>query len=176
MNQVLPAMRSYLFLSLIFGLAYPLAMTGVAQFVFPNQAGGSLIEVNGKTVGSRWIAQKFESPRYFQSRPSSQDYNPLPSGASNWGPISADLKKQVDERVLKLKAANGNADIPQDLLFASASGLDPHISPEATYYQMERVAQARGVDPSRIRHLIETHAQNRQFGFLGEPTVNVLEL
>lgn len=176
MNQVLPAIKSYLFFSLLFGLVYPLAMTGISQMFFPHQAGGSLIEQNGKVIGSRLIAQKFESPRYFWSRPSSQDYNPQPSGGSNWGPISADLKKQVDERAAKLKAAHQLAEIPQDLLFASASGLDPHISPEAARYQALRVAQARNMDPTRIQHLIDETLRGRQIGFLGEPTVNVLEL
>src|ERR1035437_4925339 len=176
MNQVLPAIRSYLFFSLFFGLCYPLAMTGISQVFFPHQAGGSLIEQNGKIVGSRLIAQKFESPRYFWPRPSSQDYNPQPSGGSNWGPISTDLKKQVGEREVKLKAAHGNLEIPQDLLFASASGLDPHISPEAAFYQAGRVAQARSVDPNQIHQLVEGQVHGRQFGFLGEPTVNVLEL
>ena len=176
MNQVLPAIRGYLFFSLFFGLAYPLAMTGISQVLFPHQAGGSLIEQNGKIVGSRLIAQKFESPRYFWPRPSSQDYNPQPSGGSNWGPISADLKKQVGERETKLKAAHGNMEIPQDLLFASASGLDPHISPEAANYQAARVGQARGVDPGQIQRIVDSHVQERELGFLGEPTVNVLEL
>jgi K+-transporting ATPase ATPase C chain len=176
MSQVMPAIRSYLFFSILFGLAYPLAMTGISQMFFPHQAGGSLIEQNGKIVGSRLIAQKFESPRYFWSRPSAIDYNPQPSGGSNWGPISADLKKQVDERAVKLKAAHGNAEIPQDLLFASASGLDPQISPEAAFYQASRVAQVRGSNPNQIHQLIEGQVRGRQFGFLGEPTVNVLEL
>lgn len=176
MNQILPAIRSYLFFSLFFGLAYPFAMTGISQVIFPHEAGGSLVEQNGKIIGSRLIAQKFTSPSYFWPRPSSQDYNPQPSGGSNWGPISADLKKQVDERATKLRAAHGTSEIPQDLLFASASGLDPHISPEAAFYQANRVAQARSVDPKQIHQLIEGQVHGRQVGFLGEPNVNVLEL
>lgn len=176
MSQILPAIRSYLFFTILFGLAYPFLMTGVSQLLFPHQANGSLIEREGHVIGSRWIGQKFETPRYFWSRPSATDYNPLPSGGSNWGVDSADLEKLVAARSIHLMAAHGAAEIPQDLLFASASGLDPHISPEAALYQEVRVAQGRGLSLSQVHAVVERNLAGRQFGFLGEPRVNVLEL
>ena len=178
MKQVLPALRSYVIFSLLLGLGYPLAMTALAQLLFPKAAGGSLLSRDGQLVGSRLIAQKFSSPRYFYSRPSSQDLNPQPSGGSNWGPLSQDLKKQVSERAAWLKASAVGAvePIPQDLLFASGSGLDPDISPEAALYQVPRVAKARGWDRARVQAFVLAQVQGRGLGFLGEPTVNVLQL
>jgi len=176
MKQLMPALRSYLFFSLLLGLGFPLAMTGLCQLIFPRQAAGSLVELNGKIVGSSLIAQKFESGRYFWPRPSSPDYNPQASGGSNWGPISLDLKKQVSERAVKLKAAHGDMEAPQELLFASASGLDPHLSPQGAAYQVARVAQARGVPAPQVQQILLGQIHARQLGFLGEPTVNVLEL
>jgi K+-transporting ATPase ATPase C chain len=156
---------------LLTGILYPLAMTGVAQLVFPKQANGSRIVQNGKLIGSDLLVQKFESPKYFWPRPSSADYATVPSGASNKGPTSADLKKSIDERQAKF----GN-DAPVDLLTASGSGLDPHISPEAARSQLQRVADARKMSIQQISALVDQVTEQPQFGFLGEPRVNVLRL
>ena len=171
MKTILQSLRIYIVLTLLTGILYPLAMTGVAQLLFPKRANGSRITENGKLLGSDLIAQKFESPRYFWPRPSSADYATLPSGASNKGPTSADLKKSVDERREKF----GN-DAPVDLLTASGSGLDPHISPEAAHSQISRVAAARNISVQKISELVDQTVEQPQFGFLGEPRVNVLRL
>ena len=171
MKVIFQSLRIYVVLTLLTGILYPLAMTGVAQLVFPKQANGSRIIENGKLVGSDLIAQKFESPRYFWPRPSSADYATVPSGASNKGPTSADLKKSIDERRAKF-----GKDAPADLLTASGSGLDPHISPEAARSQISRVAAARKMSIQQISALVDQTIEPSQFGFLGEPRVNVLKL
>ena len=171
MKTILQSLRIYLVLTLLTGILYPLAMTGVAQLLFPKQANGSRIIENGKVVGSDLIAQKFESPRYFWPRPSSADYATVPSGASNKGPTSADLKKSIDERGAKF-----GKDAPVDLLTASGSGLDPHISPEATRLQISRVAAARNLSIQKVTTLVDQTIEAPQLGFLGEPRVNVLKL
>jgi K+-transporting ATPase ATPase C chain len=171
MKTILQSLRIYVVLTLLTGILYPLAMTGVAQLFFPKQANGSRIVENGKLIGSDLIAQKFESPRYFWPRPSGGDYATVASGASNKGPTSADLKKSIDERRGKF----GN-DAPVDLLTASGSGLDPHISPEAARSQVSRVATARNVSIQKISELVDETIERPQFGFLGEPRVNVLRL
>jgi len=171
MKTILQSLRIYLVLTLLTGILYPLAMTGVAQLLFPKQANGSRIIENGKVVGSDLIAQKFESPRYFWPRPSSADYATAPSGASNKGPTSADLKKSIDERGAKF-----GKDAPVDLLTASGSGLDPHISPEATRLQISRVAAARNLSIQKVTTLVDQTIEAPQLGFLGEPRVNVLKL
>ena len=171
MKVILQSLRIYVVLTLLTGILYPLAMTGVAQLVFPKQANGSRITEDGKLVGSDLIAQKFESPKYFWPRPSSADYATVPSGASNKGPTSADLKKSVDERRAKF-----GKDAPVDLLTASGSGLDPHISPEAVRLQIPRVASARNMSIQKIAALIDRTIEPPQLGFLGEPRVNVLRL
>jgi potassium-transporting ATPase KdpC subunit len=171
MKTVIQSLRIYIVLTLLTGILYPLAMTGVAQLLFPKQANGSRIVENGKFIGSDLLAQKFESPRYFWSRPSATDYATVASGASNKGPTSADLKKSIDERREKF----GN-DAPVDLLTASGSGLDPHISPEAARLQIQRVADARKMSVQRISSLVDQTTEPPQFGFLGEPRVNVLRL
>ena len=171
MKTILQSIRIYIILTLLTGILYPLAMTGVAQLVFPKQANGSRITENGKLVGSDLIAQKFESPKYFWPRPSSADYATIPSGASNKGPTSADLKKSIDERREKF-----GKDAPVDLLTASGSGLDPHISPEGARSQMERIATARNVSIPKISALVDEAIEQPQFGFLGEPRVNVVRL
>ena len=171
MKTILQSLRIYLVLTLLTGIIYPLAMTGVAQLLFPKQANGSRIIENGKVVGSDLIAQKFESPRYFWPRPSSADYATVPSGASNKGPTSADLKKSIDER----RAKFGN-DAPVDLLTASGSGLDPHISPEAARSQVTRVAAARNMSIQKISALVDQEIEPPQLGVLGDPRVNVLKL
>lgn len=178
MKYVMPAIRLKLFMTLLLGLIYPFTMTGISQLIFPRQASGDFLSRGGQIVGSRLIAQKFEKPEYFWSRPSGVDYNPLPSGGSNLGQASADLKKAVGERKAKLKASHPDqtGEPPQDLLFASASGLDPHISPEAAQYQLRRVAKARSITTEQVQKLVEQANEGRQIGFLGEPTVNVLVL
>jgi len=171
MKTIVQSLRIYIVLTLLTGILYPLAMTGVAQLLFPKQANGSRIVVNGRFIGSDLLAQKFESPRYFWPRPSSADYATVASGASNKGPTSADLKKSIDERREKF----GN-DAPVDLLTASGSGLDPHISPEAAHSQIPRVAEARKMSIQQISALVDQVTEQPQFGFLGERRVNVLRL
>ena len=171
MKTTLESLRIYIVLTLLTGIIYPLAMTGVAQLFFPTQANGSRILVQDKLVGSDLIAQKFESPRYFWPRPSAADYATVASGASNKGPTAADLKKSIDERRQKF-----GADAPVDLLTASGSGLDPHISPEAALSQIPRVAAARHIPADKIFSLVGKIAEAPQLGFLGEPRVNVLRL
>jgi K+-transporting ATPase ATPase C chain len=171
MKTILQSLRIYLVLTLLTGILYPLAMTGVAQLLFPKQANGSRIVENGKLIGSDLLVQKFESPRYFWPRPSSADYATVPSGASNKGPTSADLKKSIDERRAKF-----GKDAPVDLLTASGSGLDPHISPQAARLQISRVATTRNVSSQEISALVDQTTEPPQFGFLGESRVNVLRL
>jgi K+-transporting ATPase ATPase C chain len=171
MKAILQSLRIYLVLTLLTGILYPLAMTGIAQFLFPKQANGSRITENGKLVGSELVVQKFESSHYFWPRPSSADYATVASGASNKGPTSADLKKSIDERREKF----GN-DAPVDLLTASGSGLDPHISPEAALSQIARVAAARNMSIQKVTTLVDQTTEPPQFGFLGESRVNVLRL
>jgi K+-transporting ATPase ATPase C chain len=171
MKVILQSLRIYIVLTLLTGIIYPLAMTGVAQLFFPRQANGSRIIEQGKLAGSELLGQKFENPKYFWSRPSSSDFATVPSGASNKGPTSADLKKTIDERRVKF----GN-DAPVDLLTASGSGLDPHISPEAAHLQIARVADARKMSIQQISSLVDQTIEAPQFGFLGEPRVNVLRL
>lgn len=171
MKQYLLALRIYLFMTVICGLLYPLAVTVIGQSAFARQANGSLIERNGKVIGSELIAQKFESDKYFWARPSATDFNPLPSGGSSLGPTSAALKEAFTSRSAKLGLG-----APDDLLFASASGLDPHISPKAALFQVPRVAKARGVPEANVRSKVEAAIERRQLGFLGEERVNVLKL
>ena len=168
-------------MTLITGLIYPLAMTGLAQVFFPYQAHGSLTVESGRIVGSKLIGQPFDDPKYFWSRPSATapfPYNAASSTGSNYGPLSPDLKKAVEARRAALQQADpGNrAPIPVDLLTASGSGLDPHISPQAAQYQVGRVARLRGADAGAIRALIAAHTEGRQWGLLGEPVVNVVAL
>jgi potassium-transporting ATPase KdpC subunit len=176
-----PAIVSLLVLTVVTGIAYPLVVTGIAQLVFPRQANGSLIVVDGKTVGSRLIGQPFDDPKYFWGRPSATTpfpYNAGSSSGSNQGPTNPELVKAVQARVDALRAADpGNtAPVPVDLVTASGSGLDPHISPAAALYQIPRVARARKLEPDAVRRLVEQHVEGRQLGFLGERRVNVLEL
>ncbi len=176
-----PALVVLGLLTILTGLVYPLMVTGVAQRLFPWQANGSLIVRDGKPVGSVLIGQPFDAPQYFWSRPSATSpfpYNAAASAGSNLGPTNAALVKAVQARIDALKAADpGNpAPIPVDLVTASASGLDPHISPAAADYQVRRVAKARGMDAAVLRQLVARHTHGRQWGLLGEPRVNVLEL
>jgi len=176
-----PAIVSLIALTLLTGVLYPVVVTGIAQVLFPSQANGSLILKDGKAVGSRLIGQPFDDPKYFWGRPSAT--SPFPnnagsSGGSNLGPTNPDLQKAVQGRIDALKAADpGNtAPIPVDLVTASGSGLDPHISPAAALYQVQRVAKARNLTGEAVRGLVEAHTAGRQFGILGEPRVNVLTL
>lgn len=178
MKYLMIALRFKIFMMILLGLAYPLTMTGITQVLFRDQATGSFITRNGQIVGSKLIAQNFEKAEYFWPRPSAVGFNPLPSGGSNLGPAASTLKQTVDERRTKLKAAHPDETVepPQDLLFASASGLDPQISPEAANYQLQRVAKARGMDTAQVQKLVDEMTEQRQLGILGEKTVNVLML
>jgi potassium-transporting ATPase KdpC subunit len=170
-----------LVLTLVTGVAYPLLVTGIAQAIFPSQAQGSLIVKDGHVVGSRLIGQPFDDPKYFWSRPSATSPfgdNASASSGSNMSPTNPDLIKAVQGRVDALRAADpGNtAPVPVDLVTASGSGLDPHISPAAALYQAPRVAKTRKLPPETVRALVERHTERRFLGFLGEPRVNVLAL
>lgn len=167
MKNLMISLRSYLMFTILLGLIYPVVMTGLSNVVFPFQSQGSFIEEQGKTVGSALISQKFTSEKYFWSRPSAVDHNPVPSGGSNLGPTSQNLQKSLADKDNKM---------PQDLLFASGSGLDPHISPEAAAYQVERVARARHLAPQQLEKLVAEWTQGREWGFLGESRVSVLQL
>ena len=176
-----PAVVLLLLLTAITGLAYPFAVTGLTQLLFPAQANGSLILRDGKPTGSALIGQQFTDPKYFWGRPSAttpQPYDGTASGGSNLGPSNPALTDAVKARIAALRAADpGNtAPVPVDLVTASGSGLDPDISPAAALYQSNRVARARGLPLDEVRALIDRYAQARQFGVLGEPRVNVLEL
>jgi K+-transporting ATPase ATPase C chain len=176
-----PALMSLILFTLITGVTYPLLVTGIAQVVFPSQANGSLIVKDGKVVGSALIGQPFDEPKYFWGRPSATSpfgYNAGSSSGSNLSPTNAALIAAVQGRVDALRAADpGNpAPVPVDLVTASASGLDPHISPAAAFYQVSRVARERKLSPEAVRQLVERHIEGRFLGFLGEPRVNVLAL
>jgi len=176
-----PATVSLVALTVITGLIYPVVVTGIAQVLFPHQANGSLIVKDGKAVGSALIGQPFDDPKYFWGRPSATSPFPNNAGASsgsNLGPTNPDLQKQVQGRIEALRAAEpGNtAAIPVDLVTTSGSGLDPDISPAAALYQVRRVAKARGLEEAAVRQLVERQIEGRQFGLLGEPRVNVLQL
>jgi K+-transporting ATPase ATPase C chain len=178
---VRPAVSLFLLLSAVTGLAYPLAVTGIARAVFPEQAAGSLILEDGQVVGSALIGQHFSDPKHFWGRPSAtapQPYNAAASSGSNLGPLNPALIEAVEARLEALRAADpGNARaVPVDLVTASASGLDPHISPAAALWQVPRVARARGLAEAQVRSLVEGHAEGRQWWLLGEPRVNVLKL
>lgn len=179
--QLRPALMALAVLTLITGFLYPLAITGIAQVLFPQQANGSLIVIDGQPVGSSLIGQPFDAPKYFWGRPSATapfPYNAAASSGSNLGPTNEALIKAVQIRIDALKAADpGNPlPLPVDLVTASGSGLDPHISPASAAYQVRRVARARKMEEDAVRQLVSQHTEGRQWGILGEPRVNVLAL
>ena len=190
LREIRPALLVLIALTLITGLAYPLAMTGIAGAIFPKQAHGGLIEKEGKVIGSALIGQEFKEDKYFHGRPSATvapdpadssktvpaPYNAANSGGSNLGPTSKALADRLKEDVEKLKAENPNAPMPVDLVTTSGSGLDPDISPEAALFQVPRVAKARNLPEDAVRQLVEANTLGRFIGLLGEPRVNVLAL
>ena len=190
LKEIRPAVILLMALTLITGLAYPLAMTGIAGVIFPRQAQGSLIEKDGTVIGSALIGQVFADDKYFHGRPSATNkpdpkdstktvdapYNAANSMGSNLGPTSKALADRIKDDVEKLKTENPNAPVPVDLVTTSGSGLDPDVSPEAALFQVPRVAKARGLPELRIRALVESQVEGRTMGLLGEPRVNVLKL
>lgn len=190
LNALRPALVLFVLLSLLTGVAYPLAMTGLARTLFPAQAGGSLVERDGKVIGSTLIGQNFAAEKYFHGRPSATTdtdpndasktvpapYNAANSSGSNLGPTSKALRDRIAADAARLHAENPDLPVPVDLVTTSASGLDPQISPAAARFQVPRVAKARGLDSARVQALVEAHTQGRWLGLIGEPTVNVLAL
>jgi K+-transporting ATPase ATPase C chain len=190
LREIRPAIVLLIALMLITGLAYPLAITGIAETIFPSQAQGSLIEKDGKVIGSALIGQNFTKDKYFHGRPSAttapdpQDssktvpapYNAANSAGSNLGPTNKALIERVQGDVDKLKAENPSVPVPIDLVTTSGSGLDPDISPEAALFQVPRVAKARKLPEDRVRQVVQDHVEGRTFGIFGEPRVNVLQL
>jgi K+-transporting ATPase ATPase C chain len=181
MREFRPALTILVILSIVTGLAYPLIVTGVAQGLFPSKANGSLIERDGKAIGSALIGQQFGDPKHFWGRPSATSpypYNASSSSGSNQGPLNPALKDAVEGRIKALREADpdNKAPVPVDLVTASGSGLDPHISPAAAEFQVARVAKVRGMELNKVRALVDRATEGRQLGFLGEPRVNVLAL
>jgi len=190
LNQLRPALVILVLLTVLTGLAYPFAITGLAGVLFPSQAGGSLVTSNGKIVGSALIGQSFTSDKYFHGRPSATTapdpkdasktipapYNAANSSGSNLGPTNKALLDRIKEDTAKLKAENPNAPVPQDLVTTSGSGLDPDITPEAAFFQVPRVAKARNIPEDKLHDLVSNLVEGRTLGVIGEPKVNVLAL
>lgn len=178
-NTLLPALRVLALLTVLSGFAYPFLITAAARAVFPGKARGSPIIKDGKLRGSSLLAQEFKSERYFFPRPSAGNYATVASTASNLGPTSATLQELVARRRTGLQQTHGltpSASVPEELLLSSGSGLDPHLSPQAAHFQVDRVAHARGLDPARVRAMVDQMTEHPQLGFLGETRVNVLLL
>ena len=181
-NDILSSLRPAFVMALLFaallGLIYPLTMTGIGQLLFPVQANGSLVRENGQVVGSTVVGQRFVSARYFNTRPSAagDGYDGRASSGSNYGPTAQALADRVQEQVVSLQATKPGTAIPVDLATASGSGLDPDITPAAAYYQVDRVAQARGMQPATVRQLVDRSIKTPLFGFIGEARINVFEL
>lgn len=177
-KNLMIAIRFTVVTTIVFGLCYPLVVTGLSQLLFPKQANGSLIMKNGQIIGSQLIGQSFSGDKYFHSRPSGagNGYDPLASGGSNLGPTNQSLVTRVEQDVAKWQLANPGTPIPADLVTSSGSGLDPDISPASAAFQASIVAKARGMSEEQVLQLVAKHTQERQFGILGEPRVNVLEL
>ena len=177
-NHLIVAVKFTLITTLLFGLVYPLAVTGLSQLLFPKQANGSLIQKNGQILGSRLIGQPFTSDKYFHSRPSAagNGYDPTSSSGSNLGPTNQQLVDRVKQDIAKLQQENPGVAIPADMVTSSGSGLDPDISPASAEFQIPRIARARGINADALRPLVARHTLKRQWGILGEPRVNVLDL
>ncbi|HZD59668.1 MAG TPA: potassium-transporting ATPase subunit KdpC [Anaerolineae bacterium] len=181
-RKIFTASILLIIMTILTGVAYPLVVTGIAQIAFPKQANGSLIHQQGKLVGSELIGQKFTSPAYFHGRPSAagrDGYDAAASSGSNLGPTNKVLLDEVARRADMIRSENGlpkSSKVPSDLVTASGSGLDPHIRPESAYLQVPRIAKARSLPESKIRQLVDSNIEGREFGFLGEPRVNVLRL
>lgn len=178
LKQTYPAIAMTVVLTVLLGIIYPLVVTGLAQVMFPAKAGGSLIEKDGKIIGSSLIGQPFTGPGYFHSRPSAagSGYDATASAGTNLGPTSQKLMDNVKTAAESLREENPGSPVPIDMVTASASGLDPHITPAAAAFQVPRVARERGLSEDEVRRIVREHAEGRQFGILGEPRVNVLEL
>jgi len=179
LKQIKPALLMLVALTLLTGAIYPGVITGLAQVLFPDQADGSLLEKGGKIVGSALIGQPFADPAHFKGRPSAtspKPYDASASSGSNLGPTNPDYLATVKDRADALRQENGEGPVPVELVTASGSGLDPHVSPAAAFYQVPRVAKAAGLDEKLVRELVQRHVEGRQLGVLGEPRVNVLTL
>jgi len=180
MNQIRTTLKLFAILMVVVGVIYPVAVTVLAPLIFPKEAGGSLLyDSGGNLTGSSLIGQPFSDPKYFWSRPSATSgypYNPMASGGSNLGPTNKDLIDQISNRTVILKTSGIQTPVPSDLVEASASGLDPHISVQSAIVQIPRVARARNLSEETLNALVVEHLENRQFGFLGEQRINVLEL
>ncbi|RJG57737.1 potassium-transporting ATPase subunit KdpC [Sphingobium terrigena] len=178
LTSLRPAFTLTILFALLLGIVYPLTMTGIGQTLFPHQANGSLVEEQGKPVGSSLIGQGFADPRYFSSRPSAagKGYDGLASSGSNFGPTSQALVDRTKADVAKFQQMSPGLPVPSDLVTASASGLDPDISPEAAFYQVARVAAVRGLPAARVRALVQDTIRTPFLGFLGDPSVNILDL
>jgi len=181
-KQIIITLKYFLIITILTGVVYPLFISAISIIAFPGKAAGSLIEKDGKVIGSKLIGQKFESDKYFWSRPSAVDYNPMPSGGSNSGPTSAALQKFYQDKQKNFREKNSVKNIsavPNEMFFASASGVDPHISPASAFFQVERIVKARNFDNAKkekVVELINNMTENPQFGFLGNAVVNVLLL